>query len=300
MKRESFVSHDGKTLSLLVWDEINNAKAVVQISHGMAEHAERYDYFATKLNEAGYVVIADDHRAHGKTDPDRLGKAEEGKNLFDDTVEDMKSITDMAKERYGLPVVLFGHSYGSFLSQAYIEKYSDDITACVLSGSALYGKLLATFGKFVAGRKAKKHPDEDGKFFAKITFESYDKKLGEGKNAWLSNSKESNEKYSADPLSGFTCSNAFYKYMFAGMKNLCTPTSNARTDLPIFLISGERDFVGNCGKLVKKLSRKYEKTIADVTWKEYPKARHELLNEPNKDEVITDVLAFIKRTTKRI
>ena len=294
MARELFTSHDGKELSIIVWDNVTNPKAVVQISHGMAEHAERYEYFATKLNEFGYVAIADDHRAHGQTDPDRLGKAEEGKDLFNDTVEDMKCITDMIKRRYNLPVILFGHSYGSFLSQAYIEKYSDEIVACVLSGSALYGKFLATFGKFVASRKAKKHPDDEGKFFAKITFESYDKKLKEGKNAWLSNNAESNEKYNADPLCGFTCSNAFYKYMFAGMKNLCTPTSSARINLPIFLISGSCDYVGNCGKLVKKLSQKYEKTINNVLWKEYKGARHEILNEPNRDEVIADVIGFIK------
>lgn len=293
MERELFTSHDGKELSVCYWENAGDAKAVVLISHGMSEHAERYAEFAEYLNANGYIVIADDHRGHGRTDPERLGMAEAGKDLFADTVKDMKALTDMAKEKYGLPVILFGHSYGSFLSQAYIEEYSDGIIACVLSGSALYGKLLASFGALVAGMKSKKHADEPGKFFVKITFDGYDKKIGEGKNGWLSRNAVNNSKYADDPLSGFLCSNAFYKYMFGGMKKLAKEKRvKARKDLPVFVIYGSKDYVGNCGKLTEKLVDKYVKAGLTVEVKRYEGARHELTNEINRAEVFEDVTEF--------
>ncbi len=293
MERSEFISHDGKAISVCVWDEVEEPKAVVQIVHGMAEHVARYDEFAHELNKAGYIVFGDDHRAHGHTDPDRLGKAEEGKNLFEDTVKDLAALTDYAKAKWGLPVLLFGHSYGSFLSQAYLTEYSDRIAACVLSGSALYGKGLAGFSKAIATHKAKKHADEPGKFFAKMTFESYDKKVGEGHNAWLSRSAESNEKYTNDPLCEFVCSNGFYKYMFTGLKKLAkTPYTAVRSDLPLFIIYGDADYVGGRGKLTKKLVEKYISSGLTVEEKSYPGARHELINEINRAEVYEDVIEF--------
>ena len=298
MERETFTAKDGKKISVCRWENAAAPKAVVQLSHGMAEHVARYDAFARALNGRGYIVFGDDHRAHGMTDPDKLGLAEEGKDLFESTVSDLAELTDDAKARYGLPVVLFGHSYGSFLSQRYLTLHSDKIAACVLCGSALYGGATAGFGRFVASLKAKKHADEPGKMFAGMTFESYDKKIGEGANAWLSRNKESNARFAADPLCGFTCSNGFYKYMFGGLARLAGDDyTSVRRDLPLFIIYGDGDYVGGCGKLTAKLVKKYEKAGLTVRSKSYPGARHELLNETNADEVIADVLAFLDDVT---
>lgn len=294
MKRENYTASDGKVISLAVWDEVFQPRAVVQIVHGMAEHVARYDEFALELNAHGYIVAGDDHRAHGLTDADRLGMAEEGKDLFSDTVRDESEITDMLKSRYGLPVAVFGHSYGSFLTQAYLLKYSDKITACILSGSARQPSAAVSFGKFLSARKAKRCADDPGKIFAKLTFESYDKKIGEGKDAWLSHNAESNAVFGKDPLCGFVCSNGFYKHFFAGLKMLnSSDFSEVRRDLPLYVIFGREDYVGGCGKLAEKLVAKYEKAGLNVRAEGYDKARHELTNELNRKEVFADVIDFL-------
>ena len=118
MKTEIFTAADGKAISLKIWDEASEPRMVLQLVHGMAEHVSRYNDFAEYLNSCGIIVAGDDHRAHGDTDPDALGLAGEG-DLFHKTVEDEKGITALLKERYGLPVVIMGHSYGSFLTQRY-------------------------------------------------------------------------------------------------------------------------------------------------------------------------------------
>lgn len=292
MVRESYTARDGKTICLAVW-EADSPKAVVQISHGMSEHIERYDDFALYLNGKGLTVIGDDHRAHGKTDLDRLGMAEPGKDLFEDTVEDMAEITDYAKEKYGVPVFLLGHSYGSFLSQEYLLKYSDKILGCVLSGSALYSGFISWFGKTVAGSKSKKHPDDPGEFFAGITFKTYDKKVGEGLNGWLSRNAESNTRYNEDPLCGFYCSNGFYKYFFTHLNVLSKNSfASVRKDLPLMIAYGSGDYVGERGKLLKPLISKYKKAGLNPVEKRYEGMRHEILNETEKSVVYDDVAAF--------
>lgn len=298
MKRETFKASDGKDISLVVWDKTDSPKAVVQIIHGMAEHAARYDEFAQRLNAHGYIAVGDDHRAHGHTDAERLGMAEEGKDLFRDTVRDEAEITEMLKARYGLPVIIFGHSYGSFVTQAYLLEHSDKIAACVLSGSARQPSIAVKFGKFLSNRKFKKHADEAGKFFAKLTFVSYDKKIGEGHNQWLSRNTDSNAAYTADPLCDYTCSNGFYKHFFNGLNRLnASDYAEVRKDLPLFVIYGKMDYVGGCGKLVEKLVRKYEKAGLTVSAKGYDGARHELTNEINRDEVYADSIAFFDGVT---
>lgn len=292
MKRENFVTADGKTLSLAVWDEVENAKGVVQIAHGMAEHIARYDDFARFLNANGFIVVGDDHRAHGLTDKDRLGKSED--DLFEKTVNDEISITKMLKSRYGLPVVLFGHSYGSFLTQRYLQHGDNGLNGAVLCGSALMGGIAINFAHFLAKLKYKKHRDEEGKLFASLTFDSYDKKIKEGKGAWLNQDKAQVEKYAMDDLSGFTCSNGFYRWFFGGLKQIYKQKSSPlNKDFPLLIISGEKDMVGGCGKLVKKLEKRYIKQGLSPKTVLYAGARHEILNEINKEEVYKEILQFL-------
>ena len=132
MKTEKYTSFDGKQLQLYVWDEVASPKAVVKITHGMAEHCGRYDHFAQFLNANGYVVVANDHRGHGATSPDSLGY-EQG-DMFGDNVQDQVSLIGYCSQRFGLPVFLFGHSYGSFITQAVINA-NPPVAGYVLSGS---------------------------------------------------------------------------------------------------------------------------------------------------------------------
>lgn len=292
MKREIFTAADDKKVSLCIWDEVEAPKAIVQIIHGMAEHIVRYDEFARYLNSRGFIVAGDDHRAHGETDKDALGLAGEG-DLFENTVGDELGISQLLTERYSLPLILFGHSYGSFLTQRYLTVSADNLAGCMLCGSAFMQGPIVSIGSFLANRKFKKHKDEPGKLFAKLTFESYDKKLKDGENGWLNRDAAEVKKFNDDPLCGFICSNGFYKHFFNGLKTIAYASlKDIPKDLPLFILSGSEDYVGGRGKLVRKLEKRYRDAGLDPKCKLYDGARHELTVETCKKEVFSDAADF--------
>lgn len=297
MKTEIFKGADGKDISLKVWDDVENPRGVVQIIHGMAEHITRYNDFAEYLNANGFIAVGDDHRAHGDTDPDALGLAGEG-DLFEKTVADEKGITALVKERYGLPVVVLGHSYGSFLTQRYISLGTSDIAGCILMGSAAMEGMIVNLGRKIAGRKMKKgEKDKRGNFFAAQTFVKYDKKIKDGLNGWLCRDPEQVGKFNVDPQCNFTCSNGFYYYFFGGMQSIMHDEGeNIRKDLPLLVISGDCDGVGGYGKLVKKLYKRYVNFGLSPELKLIEGARHELLNETNKHEIYEIVKDFAEKS----
>ena len=301
MKRETFITPtDGKEISIAVWDEVQNPKGVVQILHGMAEHIGRYDEFALALNGIGFIVVGDDHRGHGLTDKDNLGKNVDGGDMFEKTVMDAIALTDTLKNRYGLPVVLFGHSYGSFLAQRYLNLSPTSLSGAVLCGSALMPNASVKLGAFVAKIKSRKKGDEKGKFFAKITFAQYNKKFEGTPACWLNRNKWEVDAYRDDALSGYTCSNAFYYSFFSGLKRVYKD-KNALIPktLPLLIMSGSQDAVGGKNaKNVKKLHTRYKKLGLNPTLKLYEGARHEILKEINKAEVICDTLKFIDQAIK--
>lgn len=304
MKESTFSAYRGYPMHLYVWDDVPAPKGVVQLVHGMCEHLGRYDEFARFLNEAGYIVLGDDHRGHGKTCADKpLGVVPDG-DCFEDTVQDEILITAYAKQMWGLPVVLFGHSYGSFLSQRYIQLNSSEIVACVLCGSAKQdtpdvdlGKRVATMQTALFGK------DKPAKMIRKLSFGDYDKQFTDREVgfAWGNRDPEERKKYLADPLCDQTMSLGFYKSFFTALKNLYREDrlAGVRKDLPIYIVSGDKDPVGGSGKLVTRLYEMYKELGADkAEIKLYPDARHELLNELNKREVYADVLEFIIKSNR--
>lgn len=297
MKTEIYNAHDEKKIYLGVWDDVSAPKGVVQIAHGMVEHIARYDDFARYMNENGFIVVGDDHRSHGHTDPTTHGHTVGSYNLFADTVKDEIGITKMLKEKYGLPVVLLGHSYGSFVSQSVITEGAEGLSGVVLMGSALRKGLPVFFGNFIGSRRRRKGLGaEPGTTFIKKTFDKYDKIFKEeGKNAWLSRDKEQVAKYNADPMCNFSCTNSFYLSLFQGLKKIAASKGDkADKSLKLFIVSGGADPVGGNGKLVTKLYEGYKsRGFSNVLIKLYDGARHELLNETNKTEVYSDVLEFV-------
>lgn len=292
MEKTKFNGRDGKTLSLCVWDTVENPVGVVQIVHGMAEHVSRYDEMARYLNTRGFIVAGDDHRAHGETDAQALGLAGEG-DLFEKTVADELDISDMLLKSYKLPLVVFGHSYGSFLTQRYLTVDASKIAGVVLCGSAFMRGPAVAAGSFLADMKARKHKDEPGRLFAKMTFGSYDKKFGGAPGAWLNRDAAEVEKYRNDPLCDFTCSNGFYKYFFRGLKTIAAADLSGIPDaLPMLIVSGSDDLVGGRGKLVKKLAARYARAGLKPVVKLYPGARHELAVETCRQTFFADVADF--------
>lgn len=305
MKTEKFHSFDGTVIQCYLWDAVRNAKGVVQISHGMAEHARRYDDFASYLNQHGYIVFADDHRAHGNTSTKQSSKGIKGYhkgNIYFDTVQDECAITAMLKERYNLPVIYLGHSYGSMLGQRYIQECKDH-SGVVLSGSAMMKGAILSGGCAVSNLQYKLHGGEKTAYLLdKMSFGSYNKPFrGETEFAWLSRDKENVRKYIFDEQCGYVMSIAFFKFFLNGLKESYKKENLAKIDLnkPIAIFSGDKDPVGGSGKLVTKLYDQYKNLgVKDVSVKLYPNARHEILNETNRAEVYKDVLARLDEMVK--
>ena len=174
METKIFTSYDGRKLSCSVWDEVSKPIGIVQIVHGMAEHSRRYDDFANYLNKNGLIVFADDHRAHGNT-MEKQGY-DDG-DIFNETIRDEIEITKYLKNTYHLPVIIFGHSYGSFLVQGYIQRNALNIAGAVLCGSANMDNALTKFGAVIANMaySTTKDKSKPAKKLNKLTFGSYNK-----------------------------------------------------------------------------------------------------------------------------
>ena len=286
-------SFDGKKIFVYEWLEAENPKAVVQIVHGMTEHAGRYAAFAKYLNGHGYLVVADDHRGHGKTDPETLGYSEG--NMFADTVRDEAEIAKYYRAKFPvLKYFIFGFSYGSFLTQSFISKYADLIDGAVIGGSNHKKDFEVYLGAVVSHLKGEKRP---AKLIEKLSFGAYSKKFEDGQ--WLSADAVNNAAYETDPLCGFTCSNRFYRDFFKGLKSLYTKKyiAGLKKDMPVLLVSGENDPVGDMGKGVEKLRRFYtEKAgMTNVKMVLFENSRHEFLNETtNRDKKWKTLLGFFE------
>lgn len=296
--REDTFERGGKQIFCRIWDEVQKPKGVLQIAHGMVEHTLRYDAVAKLFNEAGYVVVADEHRGHGHTDPDTLGYCKG--DMFSDTAEDMHELLRLTKERYpGLPYVLFGFSYGSFLTQFFIGKYMDDLDGAIIGGSSKNSGVSVRFGHFVASMGALfKGEEKPAKLIKKLTFGAYDSKFED--RCFLSVNKENNERYAKDPFCQFTCSNNFYRSFFAGLSTLYSKeyAEGIVRGKPILIISGAEDAVGDLSKGTTALYEYYKKIgCTDVTLKLYEGSRHEFLNE---DITRTgDLIAFCDYVTEK-
>ncbi|MGI6571516.1 MAG: lysophospholipase [Caldicoprobacterales bacterium] len=297
-------NQDGDELYLYKWvpPEGKSIIGVVQIAHGMAEWAGRYDEFAERITDAGYLVYANDHRGHGNTakDADSIGFS--GKDSFNGMVRDLKLVNDIIREENPeLPVFLFGHSMGSFLSQSFISQYGNALKGVILSGSngkqspALnVGVIIAWLQVLTLGERAK------SRFINSITFGSYNKPFKPNRTSfdWLSRDMKEVDKYIADPFCGSIFTTGFYYDFFKGLRKLydsnkidCIPKS-----LPVYIISGSMDPVGGMGKGVTRLAQLYRRHgMTDVSLKLYEGARHELLNEINKDQVIDDILRWLNK-----
>ena len=290
-------SFDGKEIFVYVWEDVAAPRGVVQIVHGMTEHAARYEAFARFLNEHGFVVVADDHRGHGRTDRETLGWCKG--DMFSDTVRDEAAITDRFRAAYpSLPYFLFGFSYGSFLTQSYLGRYGEKLSGAVIGGSnykkdpeVYLGTAVAALGKAFCGKKS------PARMIEKLSFGAYAKKFDD--REWLSADAANNARYHADALCGFTCSHAFYADFFRGLRHLYTKRyiAGLKKDLPVLIASGAEDPVGDMGKGVKKLYDFYTRKagMRDVTLRLFAGSRHEFLNEAaRRDETWNALLAFFE------
>ncbi len=297
MKHMELRTFDDKINTVSVWDEVDNKIGAVVIVHGMAEHADRYDDFAKRLNREGYVVLADNHRGH-KFNPD----GERGivaPDSFENSVRDIKSVVDYAKQTYGVEVALLGHSYGSFLSQRYLELYADTVVCCILSGTAYMKGALVGMGKAIAGlQRFFVGGEKTGKLIDKMSFGAYNKPFeSQGQRfAWLSRDREKVAEYESDEYCGYPLSIDYYYYFFRSVQNMYSDAvKSVPAEMPILIAIGSDDPVSNKGVLAEKLYKFYLQNGLNAELKVYPGARHEILNEINRAEVYNDFVAFIDK-----
>ncbi|KRE62095.1 alpha/beta hydrolase [Nostocoides sp. Soil756] len=282
------------------WLPDGEPKGVVQIAHGMAEHSARYARVAEALTAAGYAVYAHDHRGHGRT----AEAADHGyfadRDGWARVVADLRQVTDHARaEHPGLPVFLLGHSMGSFLARSYVIQDSHDLAGLVLSGTAgdpgALGKVGAGVAAVEARLRGRRHTSS---LLDKLTFGQYNAAFKPNRTAfdWLSRDEAEVDAYVADPLCGNTFTSGFFADLLGGLAGINDPqqVAGVRRDLPVLLVSGDRDPVGDGGKGPRAVAQAYrEAGLTDVTCTLYPEARHELFNETNRDEVLTDVVTWL-------
>lgn len=300
----SIAAADGTVLATYVWTPDGPPKAIVQIAHGMAEHAGRYQRFAQALTGAGYLVYANDHRGHGATGPlgpDHGYFADE--RGFHTVVDDLHTVTETARAAHpGLPVFLFGHSMGSFLTRAYAAEYGSELSGVILCGTAGDQGVLGLAGLNIARAQARvRGRRHTSGLLDRLTFGQYNKdfKPARTKFDWLSRDPAEVDKYVADPLCGNVFTAGFYADLINGLNHIHSAETTARVSksLPVHLIAGTMDPVGAKAKGVEQVAGQYRKAgLESVTTQYYDGARHELLNETNRDEVTADIIAFLDRT----
>lgn len=299
-------AQDGKEIYIHCWDDVENPRGIVQVFHGMAEHGKRYEDFARFLNQNGYIVYADDHRGHGKT----AGAIEEigyiGFDGFNNIVLDEHELTESIKLKYpDIPIVILGHSFGSFIAQDYITRYSDEILGVILSGSSMKGGAEVVAGKALATIQKRIYNDRSKAMLLNLlSFGTYNKKIENPKSvfAWLSRDEEQVKKYDEDPMCGTLFTVGFYYYFLRALTEIYKPCKLLRIpkNLPIKIFSGAADPVGEYGVGVEKLYHMYKELgIRDLHIKLYPGARHEIINEINKEEVYKDILSWLNSHNKK-
>jgi len=266
----------GVVISYYEW-LVDSPTAIIQIAHGVGEHAGRYAALAGDLNAAGFSVVADDHRGHGATgmaqhsgEKTLMGRL--GTGGLRATIEAVHQLSGILRAAHpGVPLVLLGHSWGSLMAQIILNSHSEDYAAAVLTGTAHRWP-----GSMNGGDLNKRH-----------------KHLGTTGAEWLSRDTTISEGFYNDPLN-FSADVAKLFGIPDGLRLFGRPARNLLHDLPVLIQIGSEDPLGG-EKSVRKLAQSYvtRSRLTDVSAIVYPGARHEVFNETNRDEVIADLVFWL-------
>jgi len=281
--RFTFTGRDGTVISAYRWEPSGAPRGGVQPTHGVGEHLLRYDHLATTLVAAGFLVHGQDHRGHGATAGSEEALGVLGADGWNSLVDDIDVLVERTHDRMpDVPVVLLGHSMGSFAAQQYVLDHSDRIAALALSGTAAIDLLEPAL-------------DLD----APIDLSGFNAPFAHRTGyEWLSRDDAQVDAYVADPYCGFGLDVEGGKAMFTRARDVADPDRLAgiRKDLPIHIMVGDQDPVNGQLALVNAFVERLEAAgLTDVTLKVWGDARHEIFNETNRDEVEADLLAWLDR-----
>lgn len=296
-------NQDGLELDISLIKPEGEIKGIVQISHGMAEHKERYYPFMEYLATCGYVCIIHDHRGHGAS----VKKQEDLGYFYDDKaeyiVEDLHQITIYIKEKYpDKKLILFGHSMGSMVVRKYIKKYDKDIDKLIVCGSPSQNPYLGLALIVVKILKTFKGEYHRSNLIQKLAFGLYNKKIENpiSENAWVCANEDTVKEYDKDELNGFIFTLNGFQNLFTLMKDIYSKEKWCLNNksLPIFFIAGEDDPVIVSSKNWKKAQDFLEEIgYEKVSGKLYSGMRHEILNEKEKQKVFEDIMKWIEKET---
>ena len=300
MKEFYFPVRNNTRIHCCQWLPEGKPRGVIQIVHGIAEYAARYDALAKVFTDHGFAVVAEDHMGHGNSISEEIPQG-----CFADgwltAVSDTYRLLQMTKEEYpDLPYIIYGHSMGSFMTRTLLYTYPEaGLAAAVISGTGWMPKPVLKSGRAICLLEGRhKGMNASSPTIDKLMFGSYNKGYENPRTPvdWLTRDEKEVDKYIADPLLGFSASIGLAREMLGGMlmnedtKNL----EKMPKDLPVLFVSGDKDPVGSNGKGVRQSYEAFRAVgMQDVRIKLYPDARHEMHNEINREELYQDVLAFL-------
>lgn len=274
---------------------------ILQISHGMCEYMGRYDDFAFWLAQRGVVVCGNDHLGHGATATKEDRGYFGGKGGHMNALQDLKTLNGMMREKYpGLPLVLLGHSMGSFFARKYAVLWPQTIEGLVISGTGGPNPLAGvgiTVASMIARVRGEKHRS---KLLHNMAFGAYLKQIPDAKTPydWISRDEEIVAVYAKDELCTFHFTANGFHELLSALRDVSSPewAMGISKGMPVLMISGDADPVGDYGKGVATVRGWLQNTgVKNLEYKMYEGARHEVLNETNRAEVYEDVLAFLNR-----
>ncbi len=300
----TFLSADKRTpIHAVEWTpEDGSIRAVLQISHGVAEYALRYASFAEFLTARGFAVASHDHIGHGLSVARGAPRLYFGpKGSWQRVVDDLYTRRKLAEKRFpGVPRFLLGHSMGSFLARTYLIRYPGTVDGAVLMGTGHMSGAMVSGGRAVAAAETLRLGDRAvSSVVDRLAFGAYNRIFAPNRTAfdWLSVSEENVDAYMADPLCGGNASVGLFREMLSGIAYIKRPENLRRMNLntPVLFVSGSMDPVGECGKGVERAYASFQRAgVRDVAMKLYENARHEILNDTCRETVYQDILRWLE------
>ena len=301
MEEFKYRSGSGAMLRAYRWLPEGAPRGIVQIIHGIADYGARYAEFAEFLNQAGYLVVAEDHMGHGQSITKDAPQGYFKGGWFQAVDDTYQLFLDTRRDYPDVPYIFFGHSMGSFLLRTILARYPDSgIAGAVICGSAWMGKPLMLGGFAMASAvcrfQGERHYSD---LLQSVMFGSYNAKIKNCRTPydWVNRDEAMVDAYCADPLCGFTPTAGLVREMIGGLRYIHKAETLAcmNKTLPVLFIAGGDDPVGDYGKGVERAAEEFRKCgMEQVDCKIYPLCRHEILNEINRKDIYQDVTMWIK------
>ena len=294
---------DGLEIHVQSWEPATGTTAIIQVLHGLGEHIARYDRFAQAATARGFALVGHDHRGHGPHSDD-LGYFA-GKDGWGKVIGDVATVNNWIREQFpDQPVVMLGHSMGSFIAQAFAMHYGDRLKGMLLSASAWPSRIELVPGRLIAHMEGwRLGPAAHSSLLHGLFFGKFNRRFRPNRSEadWLSRDEAEVDKYIADPLCGGPFSCRLWQDFLAGLWELGSDAALNRipSGLPILISGGAADPVGGDKGMSKLLTHYAQTGHGRVKFRIYPDGRHEMLNESNRDEVTGDWLDWMTSITRK-